>query len=85
MKGFELSNPREHFYRVGNIHLVLPSTPTLMVTLVLQLLLLVIQQLDGELCLPPGVLLNNVTILNVLIMSLSFNVTVIWTVTFQYR
>ena len=53
MKRFELSNPREHFYRIRNIHLVLPSTPTLMVTLVLQLLILVIQQLDGEQILPP--------------------------------
>ena len=43
MKRFELSNPREHFYDIRNIHLVLPSTPTLMVTLVLQL-----WQLDGD-------------------------------------
>ena len=48
---FELSNPREYFYNIWNIHLVLPSTPTLMVALVLQLLQL--QQLDGEQCLPP--------------------------------
>ena len=37
-KGFELGNPREYFYNIGNIHVVLPSTPTLKVTLVLQLL-----------------------------------------------
>ena len=38
LKGFELSNTREYFYNIGNIHMELPSTPTLMVTLVLQLL-----------------------------------------------
>ena len=51
MKRFELSNPREHFYNTGNIHLVLPSTPTLMVTLVLQL-----WQLDGDQSLPPNMI-----------------------------
>ena len=53
-RAFELSNPREYFYNIWIIHLVLPSTPTLMVALVLQLLFLVMQQLDGEQCLPPN-------------------------------
>ena len=49
-RAFELSNPRKYFYNIWNIYLVLPSTPTLMVALVLQLQT---QQLDGEQCLPP--------------------------------